>query len=296
MRNPFDKSENELRLKFEKLEKEHAELRNSSEQMRQQLEELQKENAKLRNTSDVQRSKIEEPEKKVNEMATEAATTPAPQPECEQGNSEPTPMPKDETQSDGERDCMTDVLMEKLVHLEKLIAKEINNTSSLAGVMEKRLADRSVQYEKLLQNVQEDRYRKDKAKLINKLIYFVDLQRRMLYDFDVHRPNDEVGFLRLQIENMIVAMDDALRHEMVTTMPMASEGDPLNEETMDVVDTVETDNPMLDSKIFRSISACYIWTLPYILKARVDENGDEVRNFKFVLHPEEVIVYKLKKK
>lgn len=57
MRNPFDKSENELRLKFEKLEKEHAELRNNNDGLLSRMEEI---------------------EKKMNEQATEAAATACP--------------------------------------------------------------------------------------------------------------------------------------------------------------------------------------------------------------------------
>lgn len=155
-------------------------------------------------------------------------------------------------------------------------------------------------YEKLYQNVQEDRYRKDKVKLAGRMIHHVDLLRRMLYDFNSNRDNshakdEETLFLEKQIEMIIAAMDDTLQHEMVMTRPMAQEGVIFDDEYMEAIDTVPTDDPALDGKVYRSVSACYYWTLPYILKARIDEKGDEVRSYNFMIHPEEVIIYKLNK-
>ena len=121
----------------------------------------------------------------------------------------------------------------------------------------------------------------------------------MLYEFNQHRSDkaksEETVFLEQQFEKLIVAMDDTLKHEMVSTMTQAAEGADFDEEPMEAIDTINTDNAALDGKVHRSLSACYVWTLPYILKARIDENGNEVRNYRFVLHPEEVILYKYNK-
>lgn len=197
----------------------------------------------------------------------------------------------------------------KILEIAQLISEKIdtlnsvvNNNQSLinaAKTSDEKLNAYTSKYEGLYQNVQEDRYRKDKAKIINKMIFYVDLMRRMLYDFiNKRNPDEQLSddaiFLKNQIENLIQSMDDTLKHEMVQTRPMAQNGDTFDEETMEVIDIIETDDASLDGKIFRSISACYTWTLPYILKARINENGDEVRRYSFVIHPEEVITYKLK--
>ena len=188
----------------------------------------------------------------------------------------------------------------QLDRMEKVLADDLAEEKQKRGAVSEKLADRQTKYENLMQTVQEDRYRKDKVKLINRVIFFTDLIRRMLYDFNTHRDssqpkNEETLFLEQQFEKIIETMDDTLRHEMVTTLPLPCEGDDFQDEYMEVIDTIETDNDALAGKVQRAISACYIWTLPYILKARLDENGNEVRHYQFVLHPAEVIVYRLVK-
>ena len=198
-------------------------------------------------------------------------------------------------------------ILDKVGHLESSIVAELQSSINIARVKDDKMREKDEKlheyvdkYERMFQNVQEDRYRKDKAKLINKVISYVDLMRRVLYDFDAKRNDqmpltEDAAFFRQQIEGLILSMDDTLKHEMVYTLPMANHGDDVDEERMEVIDTVETDDSALVGKIFRSVSACYIWSLPYILKARINETGDEVRTYNFVLHPEEVITYKLKK-
>ena len=190
-------------------------------------------------------------------------------------------------------------LYTRLEAIETILAKRLKNSDESLRDKAARIDELSEKYERLMTSVQEDRYRKDKVKLISKIIFFTDLIRRMLYEFNQHRSNtaksEETVFLEQQFEKLIVAMDDTLKHEIVSTMPQAAEGADFDEEHMEAIDTIHTDNASLDGKVHRSLSACYVWTLPYILKARIDENGNEVRNYRFVLHPEEVILYKYNK-
>lgn len=192
-----------------------------------------------------------------------------------------------------------DVMME-LEKIKGCLGKELVDMREMVRQADTRCKQWQDKYDKLYQNVQEDRYRKDKVKLASRMIHHIDLLRRMLYDYnsgrDPNKPKDEEAqYLEKQIELIIAAMDDTLRHEMVQTLPMAKQGDIVNEELMEVIDTVPTADSALDGRVFRSVSACYYWTLPYVLKARLDEKGNEVRSYNFMLHPEEVIIYKMNK-
>lgn len=228
----------------------------------------------------------------------EGAAQPAPEPKpTEEPKVEtPAPTPVEELKEEPKAEApvpMPNDLAERLEKIEKMIGEELQAARTATKAVQDKLDDRQQKYEDLMQKSQEDRYRKDKAKLINKMIFYVDLMRRTLYEF---RNKPEAGInLEEQLDKLIVSMDDTLSHEMVRTLPMANPGDDIVDERMEVIDSVETEDPALDNKIYRSISACYTWSLPYVLKARLDEKGDEVRTYNFVLHPEEVIIYKLKK-
>ncbi len=211
-----------------------------------------------------------------------------PKPDENSSKPEKTPKETDDSSLYARLEAIENILAQRIIDRDKAL---LNKTARIDELSEK--------YERLMTSVQEDRYRKDKVKLISKIIFFTDLIRRMLYEFNQHRSDkaksEETVFLEQQFEKLIVAMDDTLKHEMVSTMPQAVEGADFDEEHMQAIDTIHTDNAALNGRVYRSLSACYIWTLPYVLKARVDENGNEVRNYRFVLHPEEVILYKYNK-
>ncbi len=58
------------------------------------------------------------------------------------------------------------------------------------------------------------------------------------------------------------------------------------------MDSVQTDDPQMAGKVAGSESPAYVWTLPYILKARVDGDGNEINSYRFLLEREKVIIYK----
>ena len=308
MKEALQKNE-ELQEKLNQLEESNKRLKTELDDVRKKNEELQLDISQLKEKSGHYQS-----EQVISQAQTEENFVSVPQEEIVSTGKagEKEEMELEEQQPLGE-DAMDKIsslcqnILDKIGHLERSVVEELQSSINILGVKDDNIHEKDVKlqefrdkYERLLQNVQEDRYRKDKSKLINKLISYVDLMRRVLYDYDAKREGmdpmtEDAIFFRQQIESLILSMDDALKHEMVNTLPMASPGDDVDEERMEVIDTVETDDPALDGKIFRSVSACYTWSLPYILKARINETGDEVRTYNFVLHPEEVITYKLKK-
>lgn len=166
-------------------------------------------------------------------------------------------------------------------------------------VLRNRLDEKQERFEQIVQASQEDRYRKDKVKLINKYIYHMDLIRKTLYDFDngvIDTPSENEGqFWRSQIEALVKGMEATLLQEMVEVVVFGKIGDPVNPDYQETLDLVATDNPELDGRICASINPGYVWTLPYILKAKVTDNGDEIKHYRFLLRPEQIAVYKYNK-
>lgn len=325
-KTPNDKRLEELERENQRLRDENQSMRDENLQLNNKFQEMEAE--KQKNQAETE-ERFKELDRKLNEMS-EKIATPAPAETPKQASAEPEQRPvqpeaelkpvmpeptakpvepepqrdeashKESNNAPVVSDKAVKELKEQLDKIEKLISDDLANEREKRNSIADKLADRQTKYENLSQNVQEDRYRKDKAKIINKVIFFSDLIRRMLYDFNAHRDatkakDEETVFLEEQFAKLIDAMDDTLRHEMVETLPMAAQGDDFVEGNMEVIDTVETDDANLAGKVYRSISACYTWYLPYIVKARLDDNGNEVRHYRFVLHPEEVIIYKLNK-
>jgi hypothetical protein len=155
--------------------------------------------------------------------------------------------------------------------------------------------------EQISQNCQEDRYRKDKSRLIDRYIYLMDIIRQTLYDYDYNRERilpagaDAEAFLKQQLEAVIVAMNATLDSEKVIMLPSASEGTAVNPDLQEIIDVVSTDKPDMDGKVFRSVNPGYAWTLPYILRAKTTDTGQEIKNYRFLIRAEQVIVYKFNK-
>ncbi len=165
--------------------------------------------------------------------------------------------------------------------------------------LENRLDEKQMRLEQIVQVCQEDRYRKDKVKLINKYVYHIDLIRKTLFEFAADRKKMQgakaVDFLVHQLEELVTGMDATLQQEMVEIRRFGKEGDSVNLDMQEVIGSVPTDDFSLDGKIHSSVSPAYIWTLPYILKAKVTDSGDEIKSYNFLLRAEQIIVYKFNK-
>lgn len=191
---------------------------------------------------------------------------------------------------------------------ESIILNEIHKISSMLSerneilqendYLRKKLDEKQDRLEYITHNCQEDRYRKDKGRLINRTIYQMDLIRDVIYDFDKEHNedmSDSVTFLRQQFLEIITYMEATLRAEYVECIRSGEDGSTLNLELQEVIDVVLTDTPELDGKVHRSVHPGYSWKLPYILKAKVKDDGSIVKDYDFLIRPEQVITYKLNK-
>lgn len=154
-------------------------------------------------------------------------------------------------------------------------------------------------YDSIVSHVQEDRYRKDKAKMITRLIRM----RGLIKDITEEYQNDKMEgaetpaalFLQKQLEALVVGLDNDLQQEMVYKIAEAQEGSEFNPDHQEAAGTQPTEDPEKAGKVYKSLSPAYYWTLPYIFKARVNENGETIHSYKFVLTYEQVITYQLTK-
>lgn len=190
-------------------------------------------------------------------------------------------------------------LQENVRSVEKHIIDDNGRLIKENEELQNKLDSRTERLESINQAVQEDRYRKDKIKLINKYIYQMDIIRRVLYDFENDRQNmteeEAVTFLQNQLKEIIVGMEATLTQEMVERIQNGENGASINLELQETIGTVKTNDVELDGKIYRSISPGYVWTLPYILKAKITDKGDEIKSYRFLIRAEQVITYKFKK-
>lgn len=197
----------------------------------------------------------------------------------------------------------TSQLTEELSKLQKSI-KSINNSiieenarlSKDNENLQSKLDSKQERLEEIMHKCQEDRYRKDKSKLINRIIYQSDLLRHIIYETETQKENDLqklADFLRQQLVEINKYMETTLIEEGLECIREGKDGATLNLDYQEVIRTVPTDNPELAGKVHRSINPGYVWKLPYILKAKINDDGSIVSNYRYLIRPEQVITYKL---
>lgn len=197
----------------------------------------------------------------------------------------------------------TSQLTEELSKLQKSI-KSINNSiieenarlSKDNENLQSKLDSKQERLEEIMHKCQEDRYRKDKSKLINRIIYQSDLLRHIIYDTETQKENDLqklADFLRQQLVEINKYMETTLIEEGLECIREGKDGATLNLDYQEVIRTVPTDNPELAGKVHQSINPGYVWKLPYILKAKINDDGSIVSNYRYLIRPEQVITYKL---
>ena len=182
--------------------------------------------------------------------------------------------------------------------LESGCGKWADENRLLAGQadrLEQLLEEKQQRLEEVLQAVQEDRSRKDKIKLVNRCIRLSDLVRKTLDDFaEEHREeslSEKEEFLQKQLQAVVTGLEEALKAEGIQVVQTGVDGGDFDAELHKSVDVQATDKPEWNGKVCRSISPAFIWTLPYILRARKADE-DRVVSYRFLLREEQVVTYR----
>lgn len=229
----------------------------------------------------------------IDELKAKLHTKPAEPAEPAQPT-EPAPTPKPQPEEKQEKPLAV-VEMEVI---EKMLADKFAPILADYKEAHKQLDTYINKYDTLASHVQEDRYRKDKSKILARLIRMRGLVRDILNDYLNEKmegaDSPAALFLQKQLDALIVGLDADLRQELVIKMPEATDGSDFNEEHQEAIGTELTDKEELVGKVHKSVAPGYYWTLPYILRPRVNENDETIHSYKFVLAFEQVITYKLK--
>ncbi|MBQ7631206.1 MAG: hypothetical protein IJS82_00385 [Paludibacteraceae bacterium] len=153
--------------------------------------------------------------------------------------------------------------------------------------------------ENIIQTVQEDRYRKDKLKLINRCIFQSEMLRKTIYEYpDITKDmtlEEKEAFLLKQLNSVVIGYDSMLADEGAVVTHFAAVGEKMDKENQEAVGARETGDEALNGTVAEVISPGYVWTLPYILKAKVNESGEEIKRYKFLMQTEKIIAYKFVK-
>lgn len=153
--------------------------------------------------------------------------------------------------------------------------------------------------ENIIQTVQEDRYRKDKLKLINRCIFQSEMLRKTIYEYpDITKEmtlEQKEAFLLKQLNSVVIGFDSMLADEGAVLTHFAAVGEKMDKEFQEAVGARETDDESKNGTVAEIVSPGYVWTLPYILKAKVNESGEEIKRYKFLMQTEKIIAYKFVK-
>lgn len=160
--------------------------------------------------------------------------------------------------------------------------------------LESSVDDKQEKLEYIIQNVQEDRYRKDKMSLLNRCLFQAELIRKTIYEYPSQSEHikDKEQYLLNQLREVVTGIETSLQYEGVEARHFAAVGEKVNPQYQEVTSVIETDDATKDNTVAESLNPGYVWTLPYILKAKVNSSGDEIKTYQFLMKAEQVVAYK----
>ena len=196
---------------------------------------------------------------------------------------------KDEKQEDNSS-SFNDTLQEMqhtLAEIKNTLSIENAELMSLLDKTENRLQRRDAE----VQSFQEDYYRKTITPCVRQFIALSDMMRKVIDE----APEETNGqYFEVQFGKIIESIDYILRDFSFTTYQEGTCGMNYNPQKQDVVAYKETDNPELDKKVSRSLNPGYIWTLPYIIKAKANGEPLPLKSYELIFRKEQVETFKFK--
>ncbi|WP_419549370.1 hypothetical protein, partial [Paraprevotella clara] len=173
--------------------------------------------------------------------------------------------------------------------LEKLSAKIDQENRDLVHVLDK-VEDKLMRKEADLQGFQEDSRLKATAPFLKQFIHLGDMMRKVV-DENPAGAEASAAYLLKQFKQLTDSIDFILRDFSVDVF-RRNEGDmrfdPHTQQAFDY----PTDNPALDKKVRRTINPGYVWTLPYVLKAKANGEEHPLKEYRMIFRREQVECFK----
>ena len=177
--------------------------------------------------------------------------------------------------------------------LEKLSAKIDQENRDLVHVLDK-VEDKLMRKEADLQGFQEDSRLKATAPFLKQFIHLGDMMRKVV-DENPAGAEASAAYLLEQFKQLTDSIDFILRDFSVDVF-RRNEGDmrfdPHTQQAFDY----PTDDPALDKKVRRTINPGYVWTLPYVLKAKANGEEHPLKEYRVIFRREQVECFKYIKK
>lgn len=278
--------------KSEELIAPRTDSRQSENEIDQHIQQMRQEVLELKQTIGQLQSKLEEKENRLKVLLEQSSLTDY------EAN-------KNSGMTAGELSNIADnqkEMMRQMKAMSELLDSRIKELIEDRMCLSNKLEEKASRLEELTTRVQEDRYRKDKVKILRRNINLRNLISHVVEDYREEKPQKDgyetpaANFLEQQLEEIIKAIDADLQQEMLTPLVNGVEGSDFDAEYQEIVERQPTERPELDGKVYRSVSPGYVWTLPYIFKPRINETGEEIHTYKFLLRSEDVITYKYEMK
>lgn len=177
--------------------------------------------------------------------------------------------------------------------LENLSVKIDQENRELVCVLDK-VEEKLKRKEADLQGFQEDSRLKATAPFLKQFIHLGDMMRKVM-DENPAEPEASAAYLLEQIRQLTDSVDFILRDFSVDVF-RHDEGDTRFDPHTQQAFGYPTDDPTLDKKIRRTINPGYVWTLPYILKAKANGEEHPLKEYRIIFRREQVECFKYTKK
>lgn len=185
---------------------------------------------------------------------------------------------------------MLNDISSELKVLREYVSNEKDELLTLLNKTEDRLQRRDAD----IQAFQEDYYRKSTTPFIRQFIALSDMMRRIMDEPIDERCPDKEEYWKQQFGKVIESIGYILRDFSLITYQDGAYGKEFDPQKQDVVRHIETDQPELDKKISKSINPGYIWTIPYIIKAKANGEPLPLKEYQLIFRKEQVETFTMK--
>lgn len=261
----------EERLRLKNAEEKLSELNRMSEAKKEELDGLKGELDEMEKKHDALSLSVHEEEKKLADLRETANTFSAQNIEDLKKNV---------------REGMNQVL-------ENLSVKIDQENRELVRVLDK-VEEKLMRKEADLQGFQEDSRLKATAPFLKQFIHLGDMMRKVVEENPVE-PEASAAYLLAQIRQLTDSIDFILRDFSVDVFRHDESDTRFDPHTQQAFEYL-TDDPTLDKKVRRTINPGYVWTLPYILKAKANGEEHPLKEYRMIFRREQVECFKYIKK
>ena len=181
-------------------------------------------------------------------------------------------------------------LRDTMEQMSLTLSEKISNENlELVHILDK-MEDKLRRKESELQGFQEDFRLKSSAPFLKQFINLGDMMRRVIDDNPLNA-DESASYLLKQMQRLIESIDCILRDFSIEPFLHNEEDinfDPYTQQSFEY----PTNNPDIDKKIRRTLNPGYVWTLPYIIRAKANGEEHPLKEYRMIFRREQVECFK----